>query len=260
VRTNRNRNIINEREQKKLAAATIGILGLSIGNGMAVSLAYNGIGGQMKIADFDKLSVSNLNRVRAGLGEIGNHKVDITTQQIYEVNPHAKLTSFSKGVKKQDLDSFLTKTPQVNIVLEAIDDFEMKIRVRLAAKKAKIPVVMLTNLGDSLLIDVERYDTEQNTKLFNGLIGQTAEEILSKPVTEEDKKKYALAIVGKENVPPRVLESVMKINKTLVGRPQVMSTVTIGSGVAAYVVRKILLGDKVVSGRRRIVFDDFLMK
>lgn len=130
----------------------------------------------------------------------------------------------------------------------------MKIRIRLEARKNKTPVVMLTSLGDNLLIDIERYDLEPNLPLFNGLIGKTPEEILSKPVRLEDKNRYAVQIVGKENVPQRAMESLKEIGKTLVGRPQLLSTITVGSGVAAYLAREIALGNNVQSGRKLISF------
>ncbi len=259
IRTNRNQNIITKQEQKTLKDAVVGMVGLSIGNAMAVSMAYTGAANTMKLADFDVLSTSNLNRIRSGLGFIGKRKIDITAQQIYEINPYAKLELYDKGLKKEQLDKFLGgKKPDV--IFEAIDDFEMKIRVRIAAKKAKVPVVMLTNLGDSLLIDIERYDTEKNVKIFNGLIGDIGEQILKKPITEEDKKKYAIGIVGRKNIPERVFKSVLEVNRTLVGRPQLMSTVTVGGGIAAMIARKIILGEKIKSGRTRIVFDDYLIK
>lgn len=259
LRTNRNQNIITKQEQKLLRRATVGMVGLSIGNAMAVSMAYTGIANTLKLADFDILSTSNLNRIRSGLSFIGKRKIDITSQQIYEINPYANLKLFDKGLKKTDLDKFFSN-PKPVVVFEAIDDFEMKIRVRIAAKKAKVPVVMLTNLGDSLLIDIERYDTEKKVKIFNGLIGDIGEQILKKPITEDDKKKYAIGIVGKDNIPERVFKSVLEVNKTLVGRPQLMSTVAVGGGIAAMIARKIILGEKIKSGRTRIVFDNFLKK
>ena len=75
-------------------------------------------------------------------------------------------------------------------------------------------------------------------------------------ISEEDIKRYAVQIVGRENVPPRAMESLKEINKTLVGRPQLLSTVIIGSGVAAYLAREIALGNKVKSGRRLVKFDE----
>ncbi len=258
VRTNRNQNIINSEEQKKLKDFNVGVLGLSIGNGMALNLAYSGISNHMKLADFDTLSLSNLNRVRSGVHELGKEKSKITAEQIYEVNPYAELELFGKGLNDENIEEFVAGSKKLNLIFEAIDDFEQKIKIRMVARKYGVPVIMLTNLGDRLLIDVERYDKDPNTEIFNGLTGATAEEVLSKPISENDRQKFALAIVGRENVPTRVIETIGEINKTLVGRPQVMSTVTVGGGVAAYLARKICLDQKLDSGRKLIRFEELV--
>ncbi len=256
VRTNRNRNLVTEKEQAVIADFRVGILGLSIGNSLALTLSHGGFN-NFKLTDFDTLATSNLNRVRAPLSDVGNAKIALTSQQIYELNPYADLICFPEGVKEDGIDSFLGK-PSPGLILEVIDDFVMKIRIRQAARKLGIPVIMPTSLGDSVLIDVERYDLDPNLPLFNGLIGSTPEDILSAPVSEEDKQRYAIAIVGMENVPVRALESVREIHKTLVGRPQLMSTVTVASGIAGFLARKVALEEPLASGRYKVVFEDFI--
>ncbi len=260
VRTSRNHNIVTVEEQELLRKASIGILGMSIGNGMAVNLAYAGMSEKMKIADFDTLELSNLNRIRAGLQYLGLPKTSITAQQIFEINPYADVNILDKGVNNDNLEDFVSGDPKPKLILEAIDDFEMKIKVRILSKKHKVPVVMLTNLGDRLLVDVERYDTQPETQIFNGLIGNIAEDILNNPVSEEDKKRYAIELIGKENIPKRVVESVMQVNVTLAGRPQMMSMVSIGAGAAVYLSRKLILGEDLPSGRYLIDFDQAIKK
>src|SRR5262249_50596160 len=67
VRTNRNRNKITLSEQRLLRERTIGVIGLSVGQSSAVTLALEGVGGRFRLADFDTLSLSNMNRLRAGV-------------------------------------------------------------------------------------------------------------------------------------------------------------------------------------------------
>src|SRR3989344_3552632 len=70
LRTNRNKNVITAQEQKKLADFTIAIAGLSVGGNIATTLLYNGFSKSIKIADFDILATTNLNRVRGKLADI----------------------------------------------------------------------------------------------------------------------------------------------------------------------------------------------
>lgn len=258
LRTNRNRNLITKEEQKKLNDFAIGVVGLSVGGNIAVSLAYQGIADSMKLADFDSLETTNLNRVRAGIHQIGLPKTDLIAQQIYEINPYANLKLYPKGLTKGNLDDFVNGNPKPKLIFEIIDDFEMKIRLRLKAKSKGIAVVMLTNLGDSILVDIERYDLDRKLSLFNGLLGKIPEEILGKPISESDKIKYAVEIVGKKNIPQKALQSLSEINKTLVGRPQLSSTVIAASGIASFLTRRLALGQSLPSGRQLISLDKIL--
>ena len=75
LRTNRNRYKITPGEQETLAGKRIGIAGLSAGQSIAAVLALQRSCGELRLADFDSLELSNLNRVRAGVHDIGLLKV-----------------------------------------------------------------------------------------------------------------------------------------------------------------------------------------
>ncbi|MCI0541980.1 MAG: ThiF family adenylyltransferase [Verrucomicrobiales bacterium] len=70
VRLNRNRNKISAVEQARLGEITVGVVGLSVGSAVARTLALEGIG-TLKLADFDCLDLSNLNRIQAGVADLG---------------------------------------------------------------------------------------------------------------------------------------------------------------------------------------------
>lgn len=258
LRTNRNKNLINEVEQKRLSEFSVAIAGMSVGSHIATALVYGSVVGSIKLADFDKLSTSNLNRVRAKISDVNKPKIDIITEQLFNINPYLNIQAFEKGVKDENIDDFFTKDFQPKIIIELIDDFKMKVKLRIQARRRGIPLLMFTNLGDNILVDVERYDLNPKLELFNGLVGTTAEEILDKPISEEQKKDFAVKLVGRDHVPVRAIETLEEINKTLVGRPQLYSTVTAMSGIAAYLIRKIGLGEKVESGRKFIKLESFL--
>jgi molybdopterin/thiamine biosynthesis adenylyltransferase len=256
LRTNRNQLLITAEEQEKLYNSCIGLVGLSNGNSAAAGLQYQGIAKTLKLADFDNLATTNLNRVKANLSDVSLPKIEITSKQIYEINPECKIISFPEGLNENNLDNFVNSDPKPQLIVEIIDDFEMKIRLRLKAREAGISVVMFSNLGDSVLVDMERFDLNPKLELFNGKIGNMAEKILEQGVHSEEINKYAVEIVGKENVPQRALETLSEINKTLVGRPQLSSTVNISGALCSYIARKIILGDKNLSGRIIISLDE----
>ena len=248
LKTNRNKNLITALEQKKLADFTIAIAGLSVGGNIATALLHNGFPKKIKLADADILRTTNLNRVRVKLSDVGEKKINIISKQLYEIDPYVEIISFPQGLSQNNVKNFVASFPRSKLIFELIDDFEMKILLRKIAKQQKTPVIMLTSLGDSVLIDIERYDTEPETKIFNGAVQKRT----------IDGKNFAVKIVGRENVPQRALESIKEIGKTLVGRPQLMSTVAVVSGIAVFIARKIALGEKVLSGRTIVKFENFI--
>lgn len=261
LRTNRNRNLITEEEQKKLANACIGLVGLSVGSNVATTLTYGGIANHLKLAEFDTLETTNLNRVRGYLQQIGMSKIDLLSQQLYEINPFLNIYSFPKKIDRKNLESFVVGNPKPQVIFEIIDSFEMKIHLRALAREHGIAVIMVTNLGDRVLMDVERYDLDKNTEYFNGRAGKIPNDILEKPdLTAADKHKYAVELAGVKNIPQRAMNSVVEIGKTLVGRPQLASTVTIAGGIGSYLVRKIILGQTLLSCSWLIDLDKIFTK
>jgi hypothetical protein len=256
LRTNRNKNVIREEEQEKLKNSCIGIVGLSVGSNVASALAYCGIGNTFKLAEFDTLETTNLNRIRGRVDQIGMRKIDVTAAQVFEVDPYSTIIPFTEGIDKKTLDIFVTSSPKPRVIFEIIDSFEMKVHLRSLARLHKIPVIMVTNLGDRVLLDVERYDTEEHVEFFNGRAGNVPADMLERPdITTADKHRYAVELAGVEHIPQRALDSVKEIGKTLVGRPQLASTVTIAAGFSAYLTKKIILDPSFSGGSWLINFD-----
>ncbi len=257
LRTNRNRNLITKAQQKKLYNFTVGVVGLSVGSSIAIGFAYHGVAKRMKLAERDVLETTNLNRIVANLADIGQKKIDIALRAIYDINPYAEIFPYDKGLDEKSLIGFLRSKPKPKVIFDEIDDFKMKVLIRVKARHARIPVIMMTNLGDSILVDVERYDKERNLELFNGRVGKLPERILKKgEITNEDEQRFAIGLVGKKNLTPEIIESVKKIGKTLVGRPQFSSTVAVSGGIASYLVRQLALNRDLPSGRRLIKFEE----
>ena len=75
LRLDRNRNIITADEQARLNALTIGVAGLSVGHVIAHTLALAGLCGTLRLADFDELELSNLNRVLRRCSTSGSTKL-----------------------------------------------------------------------------------------------------------------------------------------------------------------------------------------
>ncbi|MBL7955366.1 MAG: hypothetical protein JNJ91_10030, partial [Flavobacteriales bacterium] len=75
VRTDRNRNKITAEEQALLATKKVGVIGLSVGQSVSLTLALERTFGEIRLADYDTLELNNLNRIRSGVHEMSNLKV-----------------------------------------------------------------------------------------------------------------------------------------------------------------------------------------
>ncbi|MCA9369412.1 ThiF family adenylyltransferase [Candidatus Woesebacteria bacterium] len=259
LRTNRNKLLISKEEQELLRTAHVAVIGLSVGNHVVAGLAHSGISKQMTIADRDVLETTNTNRVRASLAEVGLAKTDIALCDIYEIDPFAQVHVLEQGITEDNLFTLFEGEHPASIIYEVIDDFQMKVRIRQEAKKHGVPVVMLTCIHDRVLIDIERYDIDPDLPLFNGLVDVAVEDILkTESISPEDEKRFAISLVGAEHVSDKARDSVLSIGNTLVGRPQLYSSSAVAGGLATFVIREIVLGHNIPSGRKVLYIPELI--
>src|SRR5690606_500097 len=106
MRTNRNQYKITQEEQDVLATRKIGVIGLSVGQSIALTLAMERVCGELRLADFDTAELTNLNRIRTGVHNLGLHKTIIAAREIAEIDPFLKVLIFSEGVTDENIDPF----------------------------------------------------------------------------------------------------------------------------------------------------------
>jgi molybdopterin/thiamine biosynthesis adenylyltransferase len=257
VKTNRNRNKITEMEQKCIGDKKIGIIGLSVGQSVAATLAMERSFGEIRLADFDDLDLSNCNRIRTGVFNLTLPKVVITAREILEMDPFLKVKCYADGITEQNIDSFITDGGKLDIIIEECDSLDVKILSRLMAKQHKIPLVM--EMSDRGMIDIERYDLEPELKMFLGAIEHLDYSLERlKNLTTSEKINYLYPMVGGDFISSRLKESVPEVGKTLLTWPQLASAVVLGGGICADVVRRILLNQFKKSGRYYVDLEDLI--
>ena len=247
LRTSRNRNLITDAEQQNLYDARVAVFGLSVGSNVVERLVSSGIGGTIIMGDFDRIDPSNLNRIDGGLPDVGAKKLHHMARKISLSDPYIRQVHFEDGVSKVNLEELKTYAP--DILFDEVDDLNAKASLRRFAQRNGIPVVMATDLGDRSLIDVERYDLGK-VEPFNGrLKSEEVDKLCNAPLTPAEKAHLTAKIVGMRHVTTRMLASVMEIDKSLSGLPQLGATAAMGSALGAMAAREILLGRKLESGR-----------
>jgi len=246
VRTNRNQHKITKNELAVLRQKKIGIIGLSVGQSIAGTLVLERCCGEIRMADFDTLELSNLNRINTGLYNLGLKKVVQAAREIAEVDPFIRIVCYEEGITEDNLDDFLIKDGKLDLLIEECDSLDIKILSRIKAKQHRIPVLMETN--DKGMIDIERFDLNPNYPLLHDLIGDI-NGVQLKNLTTEQKIPVLMRMVGFETVSLRQKLTVLELGQSISTWPQLASNVVMGAGIVTDVARRMLLGHLNVSGR-----------
>lgn len=244
LKTNRNQDLITAEEQLKLRDYKVAVLGMSVGSNIAFVLTQAGISNDIILADFDELDTTNLNRILAGVHEVGINKTVVAARRIYQDNPFADITLLQEGVNESNLEE-LIKAGKIDCLVEEIDDLPFKIHARLLAMKYKIPVVMVTDNGDGVVLHVERYDLGHN-KIWGKDAAYFEQKLAEGPMTKEKAGGIIMGDIvgGPHRVDPKMIQSVKRVlARELVSWSQLGSAAILGGVVATYIVKKIALGE-----------------
>lgn len=255
VRTNRNQYKITKQERNLLSKKKIGIIGLSVGQSIALTLAMERSCGELRLADFDTLELSNLNRIRTGVFNLGESKVVIAAREIAEIDPYLNVSCFFEGLTEDNLNDFFLKNGKLDLLVDECDGLDMKIISRYKARDLKIPVIMDTS--DRGMLDVERFDLEPNRSLLHGTTSNINPKNI-KELSNEDKIPVILQMLGAENISLRGKVSMVEVQQTINTWPQLASSVTLGGAVATDVCRRILLDQFKSSGRYYIDLEELI--
>ncbi len=256
VRTDRNRNKITREEQAILSSKKIGVLGLSVGQSICLTLALERSFGELRIADFDTLELSNLNRIRSGVHSMGHLKTVNVAREIAELDPFLTVTLFNEGVSRDNIDRFLTEGGNLDILVDECDSVEVKIFCRQRAKALRIPVIMDTS--DRGMLDVERFDLEPERPILHGLIEHLNVDDAANAKTNEEKLPFVLPILNIDTLSKRMKASMLEIESSVTSWPQLASSVVMGGALGADTCRRIALGQFSASGRWFVDLDEIV--
>lgn len=257
TKTARNIYLLYPEEQEKFYYnSKIGIAGLSVGSHSVLTLAMVGGPKLIKIADNDEISLSNLNRLRYPVFSVGRNKAIFCAENIYEINPYIRLEVYNEGLNEKNLEKFLLK-PKIDVLIEEMDNLYLKIKIRELARQYRIPVIMATDHGDNILVDIERYDLNPNYPILHGIIGNMkSKDFLN--LQPKDLIRLTAKLAGSELANARTLYSLTQVGKTIYSWPQLGNAATLCGSVLTYLAKKIILGHKIKEGRFLVDLDGLL--
>lgn len=246
LRTSRNKHKITETEQEELRTKKVGVIGLSVGHSVAMAMATERIAGTIRIADFDILELSNLNRIRSKLTSIGLAKTTMVAREVAEIDPFIKVEVYESGINPENIDAFLKENGKLDLVIEVCDSLPIKILSRIKSRSLGIPVLMDTS--DRGMIDIERFDYEPDRSILHGKCDIADLDEL-KALSDKQKMELLMSMVDFENLSDRMKYSFSELGKTITTWPQLASDVIAGGGLSAKIARRILLGERIASNR-----------
>lgn len=152
--------------QQRLLKSSVLIVGLGgLGCPVAIYLASSGVG-KLVLADFDEVELSNLQRqIAHGSGDIGRPKVESARDAIAALNPDTEVSCITE---KLDADGLEAAIEQVDLVVDACDNFSTRFAINRACVKHKKPLVSgaaIRSEGQVIVFD----SREQNSPCYRCL-------------------------------------------------------------------------------------------
>jgi len=226
----RQRGILNKKEQLKLKNSKITVIGCGgIGGAVIEMLARMGVL-HLKIVDKDKFDVSNINRqLMSSMERVGQAKTEVTKEIIETINPFVEVETFNTELNQENVDEIVAGS---SVVVDALDNLTARIITSRCAFKLQIPFVH---------------------GAIHGTMGQITTFTSETPTYEET---FKLSSFGKD-LNDEVLSEVEKIARAV---PPVMGSVpNIVGCLQAFEVVKILTGrGNIITAPEVLIFD--LMK
>ncbi|MBF0446522.1 MAG: tRNA threonylcarbamoyladenosine dehydratase [Magnetococcales bacterium] len=152
----RTERLIGVEALRRLNNSLVTVIGLGAVGGYAVEgLARAGIG-NLRLVDFDIVQKHNINRqIYALETTIGQKKMQLAKERVLAINPSCKVESLDLFADQETIPEILD--PQPDILVDAIDSLNSKLRLLETAYKNKIEVI--SSMGAALRTDTNHIHT-----------------------------------------------------------------------------------------------------
>lgn len=141
--------LIGKEGVDKLKNAKVAIFGIGgVGSFVVEGLARAGIG-EFILVDSDDVDITNINRqIIATHSTVGKYKVDVMKERILDINPNAKITTYTTFYMPDNKDNILDES--ITYIVDAIDTVTAKIELILDANRLNIPIISAMGTGNKL--------------------------------------------------------------------------------------------------------------
>lgn len=135
----RQKEIINQKEQFKLKRSKITVIGCGgIGGAAVEMLARMGVG-SLKIVDKDTFDLTNINRqLMSSMESIGKPKVQVTAEILSSINPFLKIKTIERELNESNVKKILKGS---DLVVDALDNLISRILTSRCTSELRIPFI-----------------------------------------------------------------------------------------------------------------------
>lgn len=253
--TSRNREKITREEQLQLRTRRVGVVGLSVGGEAAVTVAQEHLCGEMVLADFDALDLSNLNRLGAGFDDLGQNKAILVARRIVKIDPYLRLHVYTEGVTPANVDAFLDG---LDLLLEECDSLPLKYVMREKARERRLNIIFA---GDERgFLSLEPYATHPQLPAFHGRVTGPQPPRDAYATSGEFLRALAVWLGGWDAISERSRRSLEGVGTTVGGYPQLAGEARLAAGQLAWFARKLLLGEVVDPFVGHLDLDDLVAR
>ena len=269
-------NLTWEQTRNRLESMIVGVIGCSVGSNIIEGIARELRPQQIKLADPDWIEVQNLNRLeRVSLRQVckiknesasqkrsrsQRNKAEITAYLQNLVDPFMEFFVYKKGIDTQNLDQFLlgdNLEPKVDVIIEEADDLPTKIQVRKRCRELGIPVLMLTDAGNQVLVHFQDFSLPEGQSM--PIAYACSDEKLDLLIacankgTQEDFRKLLEGFLGADCLRGSFLDWCRnKGEQPTLAIPQSGATALISGGIAAKLLTLHRLGRRLP---KRLIYD-----
>lgn len=255
LRTYRFKDLVTDKEQKRLDMARIAVMGMSVGSNIAVGLVRNAVCGSIIIGDLASPNVSGIGRSQIYMNDLCSSKVDATAKKISLIDPFTEQIHLRDGINEDNVKDLQALKP--SIVVDEVDDMQTSVLLRMFAADNRLPYVTVSDVDRRAVLELQRHDLGRRS-LFAGMVSDREAQILSEGRMTEDEQAGVFArSVGYHRMTPRLIESCLRVGEDLSGIPQLGSTALAAAGIAVETCRNITLNRHSRSGISSTRLDRF---
>ncbi len=192
-------------EQRKIFGdKVVGVIGASVGSAAAHRLRDTLFPAWVKIADRDVFDEAVRNRRRFDLFGYGNNKAEVTATEIHVADPFLPISVYNYGIDVENVGDFIEGNqeigePRLDILVDAIDDIEMKLIVAMRAREARVDLWRVSDIGTARQVEFLPYSQYGNFPLSVSCGDGKLEASLQKAKKEPNRDnffEYAFNLVG----------------------------------------------------------------